>query len=244
MAIKKNGGLSGLIGNIVNYSSLGKEIVRIHVADPKQSKATKASAKDFGKIKKISRFLRMALGNVMKDNKGKPAMFAMDEAVRRWYYQFYLKRETALMDPVYFSSLQLRPEAPPSAKIILGVDPVIDWNVEGKVVLHIPAMKRTDLMLPQYANRISFTLVVSGIRPPGEKFSRFEDTCQATSETIERSVRVDDIEAVTIELEGLEPLDNALFLAFLSLRYERHSEWMEEEKWKPVVVVGSKFRDG
>jgi len=241
MAIKKNGVISGLTGNLINYTSLGKEIVRVHVPHPDQSKATKASAKDFGKIKRISRFLRKALADVMKDYKGKPAMFAMDEAVRRWYYNFYQKRETAVMDPVYFSSLQLRPEAPPFAKMLLGVDPVVDWSQAGKLVLQIPAMKRTDLMLPRYANRISFTLVISGVGLRGDEKIKLNATFQATSETVERNVRVDDIDAVTFELGELEPLTNALFVVFLALRYEASSEWLEEERWKPVLVVGSRF---
>ena len=61
-----------------------------------------------------------------------------------------------------------------------------------------------------------------------------------SSEAIEKSLNNTIVDAVTIEVAN--PVGSCdMFLAYLSIRYKKSDEWIELEKWKPVVVVGSWF---
>ena len=241
MAIRKNGALSGKVGDLVCYRLNGQEVVRSLPDEVRQTKATKASAVDFGNIKRLSSRLRRVLMSVLPTAKSMPVMLAMDAAVRRWFYEFYLRRDKAVMDPAYFSSLVLKPETTPFVRTLLGVEPRVEWS-EKKVTLHIPAMKKEDLLLHGSAKAISFTLLVSGTtvssKPPSENNSR------KFSQPVERELGASEIEPVTIEIDNYPMPNDSLFLAFLSVRYKSGRQWFDDEKWKPVLVVGSWFKEG
>jgi hypothetical protein len=247
MAINKNGWWSGSAGQLVTYNIMGTAVTRARPGTVKQTKASKTSARDFGIIKSVSSRLREGLKDIIANYKSKPVMFAMDSAVRRWYYGYYLRRETADMDHVYFSSLELNKEAGPYVKPILGVEPVIDWSVKKKILLHIPEMKRESMLLPVGAEALSFTLIVShGTMDSREVKKKKEDIksygASVVSETAECQLSKKGTAAMTLEINNSSGLySDTLFLAYLSVRYKVSGKWLEEEKWKPVVVVGSWF---
>ena len=247
MAINKDGRFSGAIGDIIVYTVNGKEIKRARPSQVKQTKSMKTSARDFGNIKSISSSLRSGLGGLVQNYKSRPVMFAMDEAVRRWYYDCYLRQPTAVIDPVYFNNLQLTPEAPTFVKPLLGVEPVVDWSAKKKLILHIPEMKKAEMMLPAGATALSFRLVVAGgsmcDREVGKKdYWMKSGPMIKSSDLVEVPLSKTGINGLTIEITGTWQSFTSLYLAFLSVRYKNSKGWIEAEKWKPVVVVGSLFR--
>ena len=102
-------------------------------------------------------------------------MYVVDAATRRWYYEYYMRREVTEPDPAYFNGLQVTPGSTPFVKTLLGVDPVVDWSQENKLVLQIPAIKREALMKPSAVKALSFQFVVSGghVTPTEVVDSRF-----------------------------------------------------------------------
>src|SRR5438045_1466935 len=128
MAIMKNGGLSGAVGPTVSYLLRGEQVVRSKPRRMKQTAATKSSAQDFANIKRLSRSLRSGLGGEYPPSQAPAFMYVMDAAARRWYYEYYLRREVAELDPAYFNSLQITPGNTPFVKTLLGVEPQVDWN--------------------------------------------------------------------------------------------------------------------
>lgn len=238
MGIRTNTGIYGTVGNIVTYKLRGKDVVRSLPGEIRQTKATKASAKDFGKIKKLSSFLRWGLGNVLSTYKSMPVMHMMDKAVRRWYHEFYRKPELADMDTSYFSDLELKPGVTPFVKDLLRVEPVVVWS-ENKVELQFPALSKEDLKYHAAVTAISFCFKVSGglINPTGE----ITGSARGTSYSIDKIVDTNGIEPFSIVIDNFKQPLRGLFVAYLSLRYQTYHQWRDEDHMKPVVVVGSWF---
>jgi hypothetical protein len=237
MGIKKNNVIHGTVGTIVCYQLGGKEVVRSLPGRVRQSRATKASAKDFGKIKKLSRFLRIELSSVLPTYKSMPVMFAMDSSVRRWYHEFYRNTEQVGFDPSIFNNLELKPGLTSSVKELLGTEPVVIWS-ENKVELQFPAIKKSDLSYSG-VTAISFCVKISGaiVLPDGQ----IPNSVRGTSYSIDKTIDENGIDAFSVIIDKFKQPLQGLFVAYLSLRFQTYKQWSDNEHMKPVVVVGSWF---
>jgi hypothetical protein len=241
MAIIKNGKLSGLVGNVVSYTANGREIYRARPKrKPKQSKATKARALEFGNIKRLSSRLRFGLWDLLPDYRAKSVMFPMDAAVRRWYNECYLREGAERSDPSFFQQLQLNSEASPFAKTWLGTEPAVDWSKQDRITLHIPTISKEKMFLPNHATDIRFTFLVAGA-PMNDPYRITLAQHWTSNQIIEKTLGPKEIESFSMEINDLERRPDSLYLAWLFLSFKRNKQWIEEEKWKPVVVVGSWF---
>lgn len=236
MAILKDGILSGLIGPAVAYGRNGKQVVKSRGKRVKQTKATKTSAKSFGKIKAISAELRHGLHVILPNFLSMPVMYAMDRAVSGWYRDIYPALTSNATGFAHFTSLQLNKDSSPSAISYLGAMPDVSWNGTNKASLHIGDIDLTAVMVPREATELALTLVVtaSKIKQP---------MAYGTNKVhrIEKAIINNSIEAVDLSFE-FTPATDCLYLAFLQIQYKALGEWLEENKWKPLLLVGSCYR--
>jgi len=250
MAVMKNGALSGTVGRTVSYTLKGKQVVRSLPKKYKQTAGTRASSQDFANIKRLSRSLRSGLGGVFPASQSPAFMYVMDAAARRWYYEYYLRREQAEMDPAYFNNLHITPSSTAFVKTLLGIEPLVDWSQDKKVVLQIPAINKENMMIPSGVKALSLSLVVCG--GPVTPISKVKPKSRYTADeyfeigdALEIELGPTGTEAVEIAIDNFAMPGNSLWVAYLSVRYSYGNKtWIDEEKWKPVVVVGSSFKAG
>ena len=132
---------------------------------------------------------------------------------------------------------------------VWGKYPVVDWSVKKKIILYIPELKRETMLLPKDAEALAFTLIVShGTMDSREVKKKKVDIksygASQVSKTVECQINKKGIDATTLEIDNSSGLyGDTLYLAYLYVRYKVSGKWVEEEKWKPVVVVGSWFKD-
>lgn len=241
MAIKKNGALSGLLGNLVHYTANGREIIRTRAGKKiKQSKATKKRALEFGNIKRLSARFRYGLSDLLPDYLSKPVMFAMDAAVRRWYNECYLREGVERSDPSFFQQLKLNNETSPFSKTWLGTEPTLEWNLQDSITLRIPTLSKEKLLLPNDATDIKFTFLVAGA-PMNDPYKVTRYDHWSSGDTVEKTLGAEGIESFLMEINDLKRRSNSLYLAWLSLSFKRNKQWLMEKKWQPIMVVGSWF---
>lgn len=236
MAFYKGQFLSGAIGPVVTYGFNGKQCIKTRGSRIRQTKATKASANDFGKIKQISAMLRMGLSPIVPDYTARPVMYAVDGVVSNWYRECLPGLTTTAMNFPHFSPLVLNKEALPLPMTYLGMIPEADWNGSQKVSLHIPSIDTTAVLLPKNATAVSFTLMVTG---SSLDYPRYHGHPKKLS--VETNINAGSIGPVDLFLD-FPQVNGILYLAVLQLRYKDGDGWVEEEKWKPLLVVGSCYR--
>lgn len=236
MAINKGGHLSGMIGPVVLYYRNGKEIIKSKGRKVKQTDPTKASAKSFGKIKGISSWLRAGLSRVLPSYLSMPVMYAMDRAVGNWYRHQLPALTASSTGFAHFVSLQLNSEASPSPLTFLGAEPEVEWNNAEEIAVQLPSIDTASVVLPKGATAMAFTLVVtgSGISDP-------RDSRHAKMLRVEKEITPAGVDASTLLL-GFKQAADSLYLAFLQIAYKVGITWLEEDRWKPLLLVGSCYR--
>ena len=235
MARIKDNKLVGLIGNVVSYSVNNKSYARSNAGSVRQTKATKASAKVFGKIKTISASLRAALGPYLDWYASKPVMFAMDAAVGDWYRKSYPLINSTVTDMHHFSFLHLNKDAAPHAQAWLGAVPVAAWENK-KFSLQIPQIDPSVILMPKEATVVSYSVVIVSVNISDPNLSK-----PFKSEAVERNIKGKSLAPIEMQLD-IQMKTDCLYLAFLCIRYKTVGRWIEEAKWKPVLVVGSCYK--
>lgn len=81
MARQKQIILSGALANLIFYESWGKAHVRTKPVKVRQTKATKTSARKFGKAVRISRVLREGVSPILPDYKNRKLMHRVNDVI-------------------------------------------------------------------------------------------------------------------------------------------------------------------
>jgi len=150
--------ISGKIGNVVSYERGGKAFLRVLPEEVRQSKATKRSAKNFGKAMRIAKFLRWEIADLFPQGEGRYAEYKLNNAVAQW-----LPGRNSNDDdeaPALFS-LPLCKKGLLSQRLKKPV--TVDWTVDGVVILLIPALNLlTDIAAPVHTKLLHWTISVAG----------------------------------------------------------------------------------
>src|SRR5262245_507756 len=92
---------NGRIGNIVFYRRNGIGYARIAPGRYKQSRATKQSAKDFGRAVQLSKSIRSLISTALPNYRSQKTMHQMNAALLKW-----LRQENPIEEDISFVGLE------------------------------------------------------------------------------------------------------------------------------------------
>jgi hypothetical protein len=152
---------SGRIGPVVFYLRYGTKCSRVHTPHIKQTEATKAAAKNFGRAIRYAKHLRHGIMSIMHDEKDRAIMYKMNKAVQSW-----LKMKPDLMvshDRLrYLHNLDINHRG----RIKFPVE--VDWSQPGNVQVKFPAFNpKKDLAGKSGTTHIIWKLAVAGVTTIG-----------------------------------------------------------------------------
>lgn len=209
----------------------------------KQSRATKASAKEFGRMSGYSRLIRMyweLLGRFSQ----RDLMLRLNSALLRWNKDSRGDQQLMSRNLRDLGSFELNPDCLLARHCM--ISPKMDLDQPGKVLVTVPAFKPADVIKsPRGTFLIKFTwLIVRCNTDPGlEKKSH--QSWYAISYTGISAVS-DGVAAQRIEMP-LNLLPGDLVLLALRLTYftgtEKHPREVTEKKWMPAGVLGAEYRE-
>ena len=230
MAKQDGGYTNGRIGNLIYYKWRGIPCIRTVPDRVKQTKATKQSAKDFGRAVQLSRCLRTFLSPCLPDYKSKPVMYAMNAALLSWFRQ-----EKAIAEHISFVGVEFNEKSTLASKF--RQQPGVDFSKKGKIVISFPELRiPEDIVAPSNTTsvRIAFAAV-------GCMFPQLFPTGLA-SDSIEIPYKGGLLPAMKKEL-AFKP--GSLNVVAMSLRYttSKNSEVNEvtDKHWRPAAIIAAQM---
>ncbi|HEY4151374.1 MAG TPA: hypothetical protein VGM41_20690 [Chitinophagaceae bacterium] len=130
--------ISGKIGNLVFYPVNGKTRVRTQADDVKLTEATKRSAKDFGKVVKVSKYLRQGLAQVIPKSAKKWPEYLVNDAVSKSLPALLAAPGVSQDNPPGLVGLEFNEKSGMYHRLKAPL--LVDWSQPGQVILNIPAM--------------------------------------------------------------------------------------------------------
>lgn len=128
----------GRRGPVIGYMWKQIPCLRSVPVNVKQSKATKQSAKKFGRSKTIAKHIRHAVPSLLPDTKDRKMMQRLENAVYRWLL-FPLTRSSNGYRAIHqLNDISFHEEQELTAR--LGFQFSIDWLQPGGITINIPAL--------------------------------------------------------------------------------------------------------
>ena len=222
--------VNGRIGNVIFYRWKGIGCARAVPARVRQTKATRQSAKDFGRAVQLSRHLRSFLSPVLPNYKSKAVMHTMNAALLTW-----LRQEKPIEEHISFVGLEFNEKSTLASR--LRQRPVVDCSEKGKIVISFPRLKiPEDILAPP-----NTTAVRIGIAAAGFMLSQFQLTACA-SVSIEIPYEEGSLPVMKKEL-AFNCKPGSLNVIAMSLRYKTstNSEAMEitDQRWMPAAIIAA-----
>jgi hypothetical protein len=242
MAKQKGEFIAGLIGNAVFYGSGGQQLIRLRPARVKQTKATKAKAKEFGRISRCSRLMREELVLLGKFNQ-RDMMYRMNAALVAWIKDSRGEQSLMSRNIRSLAGFELNPESP--LKRNCSLQPVVNFDQPGKVVIGLPAFKPAeDILAPRGTCKIRVTIIA--VRSNlDEKKDRSPQPIEFRSATIELDYNKESIAEQETEIP-FDTIPSDIVLVAMRLTYftgsEKYSTEVYDKKWMPAAVVGAFYR--
>src|SRR5687768_17723317 len=87
MAIQNTSYVKGTVGQIIFYEFRGKPVLRTKPSKVRQTKATKASAKEFGRAVRYSKEIRWELTPLVNVSDDRSLMYRMNSVLLKWLIQ-------------------------------------------------------------------------------------------------------------------------------------------------------------
>jgi len=219
---------NGRIGNLIYYKWRGIPCVRSVPDRVKQTKATKQSAKHFGRAVQLSRCLRAYLSPCLPDHKSKPVMYAMNAALMSWFRQ-----EQPMAEHISFVGVEFNEKSTLASKF--RQQPAVDFSKNGKIVISFPELRiPEDIVAPSNTTSVRIGLAAVGCMFPG-----FNPT-GVTSESIEIPYKQGALPAMKKEL-ACKP--GSLNVVAMCLRYKTKNSEMEitEQRWMPAAIIAAQM---
>src|SRR5215470_17450232 len=116
---------NGRVGNLIYYRWRGIPCVRTVPDRVRQTKATRQSAKVFGRAVELSKGIRSFLSPCLPNYKGKEVMYTMNAALLSWL------RQEKPEEHISFVGLEFNEKSTMTSK--LKQQPLVDFSKKGKV---------------------------------------------------------------------------------------------------------------
>lgn len=253
MAMQKGNNYSGVAGPVVMFVRNGKQGVRSRPLKVKQTPGMKTNNRGFGWAASIGAKVRQGLKDFVPDIKDKPLMYALNDRIAKWLKHSYAPAGPATHG---FASLEgFEINAQSLLKEKLRLHPVVDWNIAGKILIHIPAMVPTgDIAVPptppfHSTQNVRWDFrVVDVFLGDGKKRNkkgrvvgdptRLDATSNAT---LNIPYTREPIGAQTVAIDYAVEAKH-LVLVFMRLVYiDGGGEEIVDERWRCGGIVGAKF---
>jgi len=238
MAINKNNSLSGIVGPVVVYKLNGQDIMRARPRRFKQTKATRAAAKQFGLASTISAKLRQQIYKSLEGITQQSMRYRFNKAIQEWLRNGKPGRGSAIgFSPL--EQFQFNEKTSLGEKLKAQVS--IDWTRAGKVILNIPVMVPIrDIAAPPTTESIQWILEVSSISLDSPGSTR--------NDRIDLDIKYTDKSLNAQTHERRFPLKpGELTIVVLALKYTVNKNGdkkiLNDEKWLPAGVIGSYYKD-
>jgi hypothetical protein len=232
--------VSGRVGNIIFYESQGQHLARVRPDRVKQTKATKASAKDFGRAVRWSKEIRDLLSPLYKDNK---LMYRMNTALLKWIRQTGDDKELGARNIQELVSLQLNEEVPPGKRIKF--EPLVDMKTAGKIFVTIPALRPAkDFSTPKDTRKIEIALVAVRCNTD-TKMSNRSQPIEQSKTTLEIDPKSNLVAEQQLEM-ALDTIPGDIIILVMGLNYytgtSKNPFPTRDERWKPGMIVGVGYK--
>jgi len=240
MARQKKVILSGRIANVIFYEFRGKPCARATPARVKQTKATKASARQFGKASCMSRLLRSGLDSVLPDPKDKPMMYRLNNALLQWLLNYKPARNKLTTDLPFIDQFEFNEESLLSERLKLPL--TIDWTKPGKIILDIPKLNpRRDITAPAYTETVHWKIAVTSCSDDLTAVPRK----YTTAVDMEYNDKLITVKRITLPFNVQK---DEITVVAVGLNYEAAKrgslQLVRDKQWLPVGVIGGCFKAG
>lgn len=234
--------MSGSLGRVVFYELNGVSIMRSKPVRVKQTRATKDSAREFGRMSRYSKLIREyweLLGRFSK----RDLMLRLNKTLLRWNTDSRGDQELMSHNLRDLRSFELNPDCLLARHCM--ISPKMDLDQPGKVLITVPAFNPADVIKsPPGTYMIKFTwlLVRCNTQPVLErKFPRDWYGIAHSEISIDSAI----VPEQQIEMP-LDLLPGDLILLALRLTYYtgsvRYSHEVTEKKWMPAGVLAAEYR--
>jgi hypothetical protein len=222
---------NGRIGNVIFYRWKGIACARSIPTRVKQTKATRQSAKDFGRAVQLSRHLRGYLSPCLPNYKSKEVMHTMNAALLSW-----LRQENPEED-ISFIGLEFNEKSTLSSK--LKQQPVVDFSKKGKIIISFPRLKIPE-QIPAPSNTTSVRMDIGAV---GLILSDFQVPA-FTSASVEIPYKDGLLPEMKKEL-AFNCKPGSLNVVAMSLHYiaTKYSEVKEvvDPRWLPAAIIAARM---
>jgi hypothetical protein len=228
--------MNGTAGNVVFYESRGKQVMRAKPGRIKQTKATKASAKDFGRAARFSRLFREVLEEYGKFNR-LDQMCRMNRVLMKWISDS--KDDPKMKNRMIQSMVgfELNPES--ELRRNFKVTTLIDFDQPEKILVTLPEIKPAeDISAPPWIDKVQLNIISVRVNT-NEKMENRAQPLYAHNKIIEIDYTKASIPEQQIELPQ-ETIPDDIVLLAIGLTYFKSSV-IKDKKWVPAGIVGAKY---
>ena len=242
MARVSKNNLKGPLGNLVFYESRGLSLARRRPDRVKQTKATKSAAKDFGRAVRYSRLIRDSLTGLI-DPKDKPMMYRLNNELLQWLRES--KGDGPMMSQHILRLEGFEFNEDCFLRRRLKVEPVVDFNTSGKILVNIPAMKPSpDIIAPRDTESIEVNIMALRCNTRG-KPAIYTDPPEEYM--LVHNINYNNTPIPTQQLElPFRSIPGDIVLVVMGLKYfmmkQNKLVQVVEKRWLPAGVVGVSYR--
>jgi hypothetical protein len=220
----------GRVGSVVYFKRDGKDYVRLHQPNIKQTDATVAAARTFGRAIIYAKHLRHGIRSILHDPKDRDIMYKMNRAVQSW-----LKTKPDLtvghdrlehLHGLDFNNVMWRIKFPIE----------VEWSQPGHVQVKFPAFNpQNDIAAKAGTTHIVWKIAVAGVTT--EEFPRPVRNALAEFRTPYKKVELPE-NVITLPYK-LEPATINIVALSVHLCFDEHGTRQKDKTWEPAGLVGA-----
>lgn len=236
MALQHKIFVSGSIGPVIFYERNGVPCARAKPTKVRQTKATKAASKEFGKAVRYSRILRDALQGIIPFPKDKSVMYRLNNALLDWLRASKDDHEVRIRLAKYFEKFEFNKESELSYR--LRKNPLVSFETPGIILVNIPAfLPKSDIAAPNNTRSVAWEITAVSCNTNSELPWRY-------STRLEMNYDTNPIPGQEIKIP-FKINSNDLVLVVISLKYTamRNEKLavVSEPRWLPAGVVAATY---
>jgi hypothetical protein len=227
--------LSGQVGPVIFYEYRGIPCARSQATKVRQTRATKNSAKQFGKAVHIAKMLRAGLGSLLPDAKDIDMRYRFNNALLQWLRNDMPANGSADTDLPFIDSFEFNKESELSGRLKLPLS--IDWTKPGTILLTIPRLDPAQVITaPAYTQTVHWQITVTG-------FSMSKDeVTESYSVKMDMDYNKGFIATKQLSLPFvLKPGDITIVALALKFSAEKKGtvQVITDKRWLPAGIVGA-----
>jgi hypothetical protein len=219
----------GRVGSVVFFKRNGKDYVRLHQPNIKQTEATVAAARSFGRAITIAKYLRHGIRSIMHEPKDREIMYKMNMAVQSW-----LKTKPDLTE----SQDRLEHLHDLDINVMWRIKfPIeVDWSKPGNVQLKFPAFNpQNDIAGKAGTTHIIWKIAVAGITT-----AEYPQPLRNALAEFRTPYTKDELQENIISLPyKVEPGTINVVALSLHFCFDEHETRQKQKTWEPAGLVGA-----